>query len=51
MKIKHIFIFILTLCVVLAGCTNEKGQNKEQNENNRQKVINKNFKFLCSKSD
>ena len=32
MKIKHIFIIILTLCVVLAGCTNEKGQNKEQNE-------------------
>ncbi|MDU1201055.1 MAG: molybdate ABC transporter substrate-binding protein, partial [Staphylococcus epidermidis] len=28
MKIKHIFIIILTLCVVLAGCTNEKGQNK-----------------------
>ncbi len=46
MKIKHIFITILTLSIVLAGCTNERGLNKEQNENNRQKVINKNFKFL-----
>lgn len=46
MKIKHIFVIILTLCVVLAGCTNEKGQNKEQNEKQPTKVINKNFKFL-----
>lgn len=32
MKIKHIFITILTLSIVLAGCTNERGLNKEQNE-------------------
>ena len=37
MKIKHIFIIILTLCVVLAGCTNEKDQNKEQNEKETKK--------------
>ena len=42
---KTYFITILTLSIVLAGCTNER-LNKEQNENNRQKVINKNFKFL-----
>ena len=32
MKMKHIFITILTLSIVLAGCTNERGLNKEQNE-------------------
>ena len=46
MKIKHIFITILTLSIVLAGCTNERGLNKEQNEKQSPKVINKNFKFL-----
>ncbi|EPP69489.1 molybdenum ABC transporter substrate-binding protein, partial [Staphylococcus epidermidis Scl22] len=32
MKMKHIFITILTLSIVLAGCTNERGLNKEHNE-------------------
>ena len=32
MKIKHIFYYYFNIVCVLAGCTNEKGQNKEQNE-------------------